>query len=192
MAAPARYLSVSRRLRPKTGADARADESVAQRKRALSSIDLFSPLTEDELHELAGRMSPQTYVEGSLLARQGETGDQLYLIVSGRVVVWLESRGGRQRLAELGPGDIVGEMSLMTGEPRRATLTASGSLVTYVLAKSDFQDILEQRPELAEAFAQLLAQRNKELTEARDNAPGNRTQHDETAILAHIRRLFRL
>lgn len=163
-----------------------------RRAAILRNISLFGPLNENEIMSLAQRLQPLPFIAGSLLARQGEPGDSLYVIEKGHVAVWLESGNQRHLLAEVGPGEIVGEMSLMTGDRRRATLTARDNLVCYRLDKDSFQEVLQQRPELAEAFAQLLASRNQELVELQDNFPRKSVGAEQQAILSRIRRLFKV
>lgn len=165
---------------------------IEARLQTLQEISLFNPLTDDERRDLAQRLKAVHYVEGSRLAQQDEVGDCLFVVVRGQAAVWLETQGRRHLLAELGPGNVIGEMSLMTGEPRRATVTARTDMDCYVLDKAGFQETLQQRPELAEIFAQLLTARSQELTELRENVPTVPTAVEKAAILARIRNIFRV
>lgn len=167
-------------------------QEITNRVQQLRAINLFSPLNEDELHSLAHRLSAEHYVAGTRLARQGDAGDCLYIVSRGRAAVWLEAQGRRHLLAEPGPGEVIGEMSLMTGEPRRATVTARTNMDCYVMNKDCFQAILEQRPELAEAFAALLTERSRELARLRDSVPTVPESVETAAVLARIRKLFRV
>lgn len=192
MAAPGMDMSFTSR-RGGTGAvRPGARDDLEQRVATLQNISLFSPLTDDERRDLAARLQVIHYVAGSRLAQQGEVGDCLFIVVHGRAAVWLEANGSRHFLAELGEGEVIGEMSLMTGEPRRATVTARTDIDCYVLNKDGFQATLQQRPELAEIFARLLASRSRELTELRENVPTIPAAAERAAILARIRSLFRV
>lgn len=192
MAAPGMELSVaSRRLR-ETRQHKREQQGLEQRLQILRGIELFSPLTDDELHSLASRLKPIPYVAGSILARQGDVGDCLFIVASGRAAVWLETRGSRHLLADVGPGEVIGEISLMTGEARQATVTARTYVNCYVLDKAGFQETLERRPALADSFAQLLATRKQELTTLHDNVSAMPVAVEKAAILARIRKLFHI
>lgn len=158
----------------------------------LQATGLFTPLTDEEMRALAQGLKPVHYVAGSLLARQGDVGDCLYIVAAGQTGIWVEAESGRHLIARPGPGEVVGEMSLMTGEPRRATISAHSDLDCYVLDQSGFQGILRQRPELADAFAQLLAARKQELTSLSEHAPVSVDAVEKAALLARIRNLFRL
>lgn len=192
MAAPGMDLSVSSHHVRHAGGQAVDQNDTDQRLRTLQGIPLFDPLTDDERHDLAARLQTVHYVKGSRLAQQDEVGDCLFVVIRGRAAVWLEAHGSRHLLAELGAGEVIGEMSLMTGEPRRATVTARTDMDCYMLNKTGFQDTLQQRPELAEIFAQLLTTRSRELAELRENVPTIPAAAEKAAILARIRNLFRV
>lgn len=192
MAAPGMDLSFASRKHQADGAHSDIHGDLEQRVATLQRITLFNPLTDQERRDLADRLQSVHYVAGSRLAQQNEVGDCLFIVVKGRAAVWLEAHGSRHLLAELGEGEVIGEMSLMTGEPRRATVTARTDMDCYVLNKTGFQATLQQRPELAEIFAQLLTVRSRELAELRENVPTIPVAAERAAILAHIRRLFRV
>lgn len=192
MAIPSMDLNLkSRSPREELAEDVHMQE-IAARVQSLRSIGLLSPLTDEELHQLAHRLKTVHYVAGTRLATQGEVGDCMFIVNQGSAAVWLEAHGHRHLLAEPGPGDVIGEMSLMTGEPRRATVTAQTDVDCYVLHKDGFQATLEQRPELAEIFAQLLTERNRELVALRENVPTVSESVERAAVLARIRKLFRV
>lgn len=192
MAAPGMDLNMASRHARDTGGASQEHHDIEARLKTLQGITLFNPLTDDERRDLAVRLKAVHYVAGSRLAQQDEIGDCLFVVVRGRAAVWLEAHGRRHLLAELGPGDVIGEMSLMTGEPRRATVTARTDMDCYMLNKPGFQATLQQRPELAEIFAQLLTARSQELTELRENVPTIPASVEKAAILARIRNLFRV
>lgn len=192
MAAPGMDLSLASRHARAGDARINVLDDLEQRDATLQNISLFSPLTDDERRDLAARLQVVHYVAGSRLAQQDEVGDCLFIVVKGQAAVWLEAEGSRHLLAELSEGDVIGEMSLMTGEPRRATVTARTDMDCYVLNKAGFQATLQQRPELAEIFAQLLTVRSRELAELRENVPTMPVAAEKAAILARIRGLFRV
>lgn len=192
MAAPGMDLHIASRNARHAVNESTLKSQIETRLQTLQEISLFNPLTDEERGELAHRLKAVHYVAGSRLAQQDEVGECLFVVVRGHAAVWLEAQGRRHLLAELGPGNVIGEMSLMTGEPRRATVTARTDMDCYVLDKSGFQATFQQRPELAEIFAQLLTTRSQELTELRENVPAVPAAVEKAAILGRIRDMFRV
>jgi len=105
----------------------------------LKSVEGFKNLTPTELTHVAERMSKRYYLPGEAVIREGEVGHELYLISDGEVRV---ERGGHE-VARLGAGEFFGELALMSGAPRNATLVAADPLETYVLGEDDFRSAIE-------------------------------------------------
>jgi NTE family protein len=101
------------------GADSLRDLSMF-----LDGIPFFAPLGEATRLEIAGHLEPLHVPAGEVLFRQGDTGDGLYLVASGRLRVTAEADGYARMLYDLGRGAIVGEMALLTNRPRAATVHA--------------------------------------------------------------------
>lgn len=97
-------------------------------------LPMFAPLPLAVVELLAMRMAPASFADGQPLTREGEGGDQYFVIVEGGAAVTV--RGVAQR--ELGPGDGFGEIALLRDIPRTATVTAEGSLQTLILRRDDF------------------------------------------------------
>lgn len=132
-----------------------------RRLQAISRIDLFSRLSEAEQLELAGRLVNAPFAEGDVITRQGAIAHWLYIIVSGEAEAWWQPPDGSpQRLLERrGPGSVFGELGLMTGAPRRATVIAVSDVEAYRLDKAGFEHIIRARPEIAEGVTGILQQR---------------------------------
>jgi len=175
-------------------------EDVAQRElerrgRALRSVSLFGELNEAEVQRLASRLLPAPFANNEVITRQGAIAHWLYILTSGTVDVVVERAGrGAHTVASLQAPTLFGEMGLLTGEPRHATVIARSSIECYRLEKSAFEDVLRQRPALAEHMAQILAKRQDELarfdlddTEGKPQA----TRRSEE-ILDKIKRFFGL
>ena len=174
---------------------ARADHE--RRRHALEQVEILRPLDEADRDQLADRLLYAPFTRGELLTRQGEAGEWLNLIVAGEVSVRVAAEGGlEQEIALLGPGDFVGEMSLMTGERRAATVVATTSVQCFRLDKQAFEDVLRQRPAIAEPVAEILARRRVELTAARENldheARTRRVAAAQVDLLRRIRDFFGL
>jgi small-conductance mechanosensitive channel/CRP-like cAMP-binding protein len=152
----------------------------------LRSLELFAPLTDEERLALASELKPSPFVVGDIAMRQGEPADSLYILARGQLGVFHDSVDGtapaRQRLATLHGPAYFGEMGLLTGQPRGATITAESDVLCYRLAKPGFEAILRSRPELAQALSQTVVARTAAndatlaslSAEARSRATGTR------------------
>jgi putative ABC transport system ATP-binding protein len=105
----------------------------------LRVIDLFRTLTPAQLTNVAERMKKRHYAEGETIVREGESGEEFFLISDGEVDVVRADH----EVARLGRGDFFGEVALISGEPRNATILATEPLDTFVLGKTDFQSAVE-------------------------------------------------
>ena len=145
---------------------ARVQAREGQRRQAiLRSAELFAGLGDDEISRMAAGLTYAPFASGDVILRQGVAGDSLYLVAEGEVDVWSEAPGElRRHLATLGPGEVFGEVGMMTGEPRRATLVARGYAQCYRLDKGVFEQVVHSRPEIAEDVARILATRERQLT----------------------------
>ena len=135
------------------------DEDYARRVDALSKVDVFRALDAEKIDGLARKLRMVIFGPGEVILHQGDPGDSLYVVRSGRVAVRIDTRGGHREIATLSPGQFFGEMSLMTGESRTATVVAKSDVECYIVEKDAFQQILEEKPELAGVISEILAQR---------------------------------
>jgi len=147
----------------------KANRELAQRMAALSRIELFSSLSEQEKKHLAHGLRHAPFAPGEPLTRQGAKANWLYVIVSGTCSVRVAQDGAEREISQLGAGDFFGEMGLLTGEPRTATVVAQTDVECYRVGKEEFQQLLEDRPPLAEEVADILARRRLSLNAAREN-----------------------
>ena len=169
------------------------DEEMARRKQILAQVDLFSRFTADELHALAANLVVAPFVKGSTVTRQGRIAHWLYMIVSGEADVWIEQNGKRTHVATLLPGSVVGEMGMMTGEPRRATVTARTDMECLRLGKSGLESVLRARPDIAREISAVIASRQGQLDLARQSADAEATDDSQSeSIGARIRAFFGL
>jgi putative ABC transport system ATP-binding protein len=101
----------------------------------LRPIELFKTLTPRQLTDVAEKMSKRHYAAGETIIRKGDAGEEFFLVSDGEVEI---SRADRE-VASLGPGNFFGEVALISGEPRNATVVAQKAVDVYVLGKTDFQ-----------------------------------------------------
>ena len=164
------------------------------RMAALRAVELFAGLEPQELSALAGHLKPAPFAAGDVITRQGAVAHWLYLLIAGEVDVWLDAaEAPRRRVATLGPGTVFGEMGMMTGEPRRASVTARTDVQCYRLDKAGFEEILRARPAIAEGVSRVLAARTSGLRQALEQAHTDAAPrvHPDT-LLARIRTFFGL
>jgi small-conductance mechanosensitive channel/CRP-like cAMP-binding protein len=173
------------------------EREVAHRVQTLSQVELFRTMNVEELHKLAQRLTVAPFIAGEPMTRQGAKAHWLYVITRGSGEVLISAAGGlRKTVAALKAGDFFGEMGMMTGSVRSATVLALEPTECYRLDKEAFQDILLARPEIAEAISHVLARRSVELEAVRDNldaeALARRLKPAQEDIFARISHLFGL
>ena len=166
---------------------------LAVREHKLGKMDLFSTLSHEERQHLAKTLTYAPFAKGDVITRQGDVAHWLYVLVSGEVDIWYEvNTQERKLLTTLPAGRVFGEMGLMTGEPRRATVIAKTDVECYRIDKPSFEHIIQSRPELANEFAHILAERNQQLVAVQQNGNHNNHAQHHAKILDGIRRFFRL
>lgn len=128
----------------------------------LKKVPLFSGLRRDaDLQKITKKLAHKACPRGTTLYQEGEEGDCLYIIKSGRVKILTKSPDGQERtLAYLGrPGEVFGEGSLLLGEPRSATVRADTACDLLVLTKKDFGALLEGNPSMSLHLSRMLSRR---------------------------------
>jgi CRP-like cAMP-binding protein len=179
------------------------EEAVQQREllrrvKTLRRVELFKQMTDDELHKLASRLKYAPFAKGNVITKQGATAQHwLFVIINGETEVYLEAPNGeKRRLNVLTKGDFFGEMSLMTGAPRMASVIALTDVECYRLDKEAFEEIMQARPSIAEEVTHILVERRAQLDSAMQNLDEEslhkviHPQHNE--VLATIKRFFGL
>lgn len=125
----------------------------------LHRIPLFAGLDKHRIERLGMLAEEVDVPAGKVLIRQGESGGDMMVLVSGHVGV---ERDG-QRLNTLGPGDFFGEMALIDGGPRTATVTAEAPCRLLIVTHRDFHSMMEEFPEVAAQILATLAHRIRRL-----------------------------
>jgi small-conductance mechanosensitive channel len=191
---PAQSLFVTQES--ETRRERKRTEEIGRRLEAIDHIELFHPLAEEEKRRLATRLRNAPFLRGEVMTRQGDEAHWLYVIVEGEAEVQVSIEGQREKVAVLSSGSYFGEMGMMTGEARRATVIARTDVKCYRLDKAAFRDILYERPEVAEAISHTLAKRRVELDTIRESLTEElihqRMQHTQPDLLRRIRDFFML
>src|SRR6266567_7750030 len=111
----------------------------------IRSVLIFSGLSREDIAKVMGKMEEISFGAGTTIFSQGDQGDAFYLIQSGTVQVVLESRTGNSEIiAVLGPQDWFGEMALLSGEPRSATINAVKDTTVWRLRREDWDELIEK------------------------------------------------
>ncbi len=174
----------------------RLDRQRDRRLKAIRCLDLFKQLTPDELDFLADHLRYAPFTAGETMTRAGAVAHWLYVVTSGTAEVRVSVDGAVKTLATIAAPGFFGEMGLMTGEPRSADVVAVTDVECYRLDKAAFEQIVVERPEIAEGMSQTLAQRRVELLAARDgldaDARKKKEESERRRILERIQSFFGL
>ncbi|MBK9375011.1 MAG: mechanosensitive ion channel family protein [Holophagales bacterium] len=149
--------------------DERLERRRTQSFEALRNVETFQPLTDEQVSGLARHARLERYTAGEALVRQGEAGRSLFVVRAGDVRVERTDGAFTRDLARLGPGSFFGEMSLLTGEPRSASVVALGEVEVVVVEKDAFSTLLHDDGHLARALSEALEERSR--SQSRVEAP---------------------
>jgi small-conductance mechanosensitive channel/CRP-like cAMP-binding protein len=170
---------------------------VALRIKTLRRVEIFSQLHDHELQALAERLKYSPFAKGNIIAKQGSVSHWLYIIINGDAEVYLElPNGNRRSVSALGKGSFFGEMGMMTGAPRAASVVAKTDVECYRLDKDVFEEILRERPAIADEMSNILVARRADLDAVLRTLNAESTHQEITQqrneILLTIKRFFSL
>ncbi len=166
---------------------------VQRRLAALEGVALFADFTAEERRHLAEQLSFAPFEQGDIISRQGAVAHWLYILTTGEVDIWRDYATPKaQRLSRLKAGGFFGEMGLMTGAPRSATVVAASYVECYRLDRAGFEAILTARPALADALSHILAERLHDNHLHAQVLPDTPSPPREAELLERIRRFFGL
>jgi small-conductance mechanosensitive channel len=154
----------------------------------LRQVDLFTVLREEERARLRRELVPRRFARGEHVIEQGQEGNTFYLVCSGELSV----RVGEVEVSRLTRGQYFGEMSLLTGEPRTATVAALSDVVLLELDRPVFARLFADHPELAPKMSALLAQRRTQIDAAMAASGETPPITEEVYILGMLKNIFRL
>jgi small-conductance mechanosensitive channel/CRP-like cAMP-binding protein len=170
--------------------------ALTDRVALMRRIDLFSSLPDEQLQALAAGLTPRNFAAGQTVVRRGEAGESMFVLMEGLLEVRTEVAAGsaEQPVGTVQPGEFIGEMSLLTGEPRMATVTAMTDVVMWEITKKQMEPVLRGDPAFAAVLARTLAERQARNAVARGRAIAPTPQHTESTareILTRIVTAFR-
>ena len=146
-------------------------EAPDSRFRLLKQVELFVGIEAGTLRTLAGQMTRREFAAGETLIAAGDPGRSMFVMSEGLVSVRIPHGPNELDVAAFSPGDFFGEMSLLTGEPRSATVVAVTETVVFEIDKSDIELVLEATPSAAEVLSSAAAERRLAGDTARSSKP---------------------
>ncbi len=171
----------------------RPDDTPDDRRRrveTLRRLDMFAALDEVEIGRLAAARD-RVYADREVIVRQGEPGRSMFVLTEGAVCVTVEP--GQHEVARLGPGACFGEMSLLTGDARSATVSAAGDCRVVEVTDDMLRQLAEAKPAIVDQLGEIAFRRRQKLDETRETAERARLTGDTPMTLAgRIRRFLRL
>ena len=139
--------------------------SMMERVLLLRRVRLLDGLSPSDLQHVAAIADEQDFINGEMLCEQGETGNEMYVIAAGEVRIIVNSAGQPEKeIARRAAGDVVGEISLISGDTRMASVVAMSDVRTLCLDRTNFESLLRERPEVSLAVMRELCKRLREFT----------------------------
>jgi CRP-like cAMP-binding protein len=168
----------------------RSEQDVQRAAERLASVELFATLPPESRHALSTAAGHRLFAAGEAMVRQGADGDSMFVVLTGRVRVVLEPSG--QELAVIAPGGFFGEMSMLTGEPRTATVRAVEDARVLEITAAHFRELAAGNPALLDHISTVVASRRTGLDDARAAAATAVPAEARQTLLARMRKFLAL
>lgn len=181
------------RLRQAAARMREGDEPERQRRAALRQVDFLADLDDGELEMLRSDLQEAVFGSNEIICREGDPGDRFFVLRRGTVEVVAQGTGGQEtHVADLTAPAFFGEMALLTGEARAATVRAKGDAELLVIERSGFEALFKTRPSVAAAVSRILAARQSELRERREQTSTMESSESRShRLLARMQAIFR-
>ena len=166
--------------------EGRTAETLAE---ILSDVDIFSPLSSDELNTLALNVRGHVFAPGETIIRAGDSGSSMFVVHRGSVDVRVDSNGTPRTIKRLGEGEFFGEMALFTGEPRTASVVAVEETEVLEIGHRAMKQLFKTNPELVESLSHIIAERRAALAAT---AATRTVEEESEGLISAIRRFFGL
>ncbi len=154
----------------------------------LSAVDIFAPLSAEEITMLAHAAVSHVFAPSETVIRAGEPGSSMFVVHKGRVRVQVNENGRARNVATLNEGDFFGEMALFTGEPRTANVLALEETEVLEIGHAAMKKVFETNPDLVETLSFIMAERRQGLASHPDADAAS--PHSSAGILSAIKRFF--
>jgi small-conductance mechanosensitive channel len=157
----------------------------------ISRVPIFAPLSDDETSRLARASTTRIYAPGEAIVRKGQEGNSMFVILRGAVMVQIVDAGVVKTVNNLGRNDFFGEMSLLTGQPRSATVVAERETEVLEIRKSAMKLIFQSNPDLVKSVVEIIEER-KELLKAEASTETAAEDEKRKGVVGSIRNFFGL
>jgi small-conductance mechanosensitive channel len=157
----------------------------------LSSVPLFAPLSDEETKKLAQACFVRVFAPGEAIVRKGNEGNSMFVINRGQVKVQIIEDGYPKTINKLSENDFFGEMSLLTGQPRSATVIAEEETEVLQIKKKALKPIFETNPDLVQAICDIIEER-REVLKTFDKQISELPDHEDKGVLNSIKKFFGL
>jgi small-conductance mechanosensitive channel/CRP-like cAMP-binding protein len=147
------------------------DDSIEERVAILNRIPLFNILNAEEINHFAANLQKLLYKEGETIVKQGDLGDTMFIIVEGLLDVFndLHESTHKVKVAQMIGGQFFGEMSLLTGQARSATVIAATDTMLYAISTDIISPLIKKKPDLAKQFSKIVAERSLRTSKAMED-----------------------
>jgi small-conductance mechanosensitive channel len=166
------------------------DAKVQERERLLAGVDLFATLSPEQRREIATATTARIYGDGEAIVRQDDAGHSMFIVGSGQAVVVLEP--DKREVATIDRGGYFGEMSLLTGEPRTATVAARGDVVVIEIDAELFRTLGGTHPHAIEQIGVAAVTRRTALDQIKNTSQGTAVADAPATFVARMKKFLRL
>ncbi len=157
----------------------------------LKRVPIFDPLSEEEMERITKASKSRIYAPGEAIVRLGGEGNSMFIINRGKVEVQIIEKGKPRKIKELVENDFFGEMSLLTGQPRTATVVAIVETEVFQIRKNALKPILENNPLLVQAITELIDERKQMIDSMGEEQPVDVEKRKKSVVLS-IKKFFGL
>jgi len=157
----------------------------------IANVAIFAPLSIDEIEQLAKTSNSRIFAPGEVIVREGQEGNSMYLIVRGSAIVQIDDNGQKRTINRLKTNDFFGEMSLLTGEPRSASVVTEEETLVLEIRKSAIKPIFDANPKLLSAVGSMIEERRALLGPVEKPDSGS-VPAEERNVIASLRKFFGL
>lgn len=177
----------------KKKAEALPEEVFNTTAERLNNVSIFAPLSDEEIERLANASKSRIYAPGEAIVHRGQEGNSMYVIIRGAVKVQIPENDYQKTIGTLRENDFFGEMSLLTGEPRTASVIATEESEVLRIDKEGLKPIFESNPTLVNAVSELVEER-RELLRAQAEVAAKEEEASRTkkGVMTSIRGFFGL
>jgi len=168
----------------------RTERHVAAAADHLASVDLFKTLSVEARHALSNAADHHLFAAGESIVRQDAEGDSMFVLMKGHARVVIEPSG--QEVAVIPAGGFFGEMSMLTGDKRSATVKAADDVAVLEITSKDFRELALANPDLVDHVSTIISARRTGLADAKAHATAVVVPEHKESFLARMRRFLTL